>query len=242
LGVTLPTPQASAAAESVEIGFADEPGHESISASFDELATITESISRVGLAVPTFTEEQTGELRSLYAYVDPQGQVPQALLTKALSYYHSNLDKINNKNYLTIVDFSQHSSKTRFYVINMSTGAVWTIHVAHGKNSDPSNSGFATRFSNVVGSEETSLGFYMTAETYDGEHGLSLRIDGLSSTNTNARSRDIVVHGASYVSDGDVQAGRSWGCLAVPMDDRDKVVSDLKGGSIIFAADSASLD
>jgi hypothetical protein len=178
---------------------------------------------------------RTGLVLGKYAYVDPTHLIPDTLLQTALQNYDTRLAQLGNKNYLTVVDFSAHSSHARFFVIDMGTGAVTALHVAHGKGSDPSNSGYATKFSNTPNSEESSLGLYMTAETYDGDHGYSLRLDGLSKTNSNVRDRDIVIHGASYVYDSNVQAGRSLGCLALPMDDRDQFVDLLKGGSLIYA-------
>jgi hypothetical protein len=112
---------------------------------------------------------------------------------------------------------------------------VKSIHVAHGKGSDSNNDGYATNFSNKVNSEASSLGFYLTAETYHGNHGLSLRLDGLSSTNSKARERSVVLHGADYVREAEVKAGRSWGCPAVSMALRGDVIELLKGGSLIFA-------
>ena len=170
-----------------------------------------------------------------YDHLDPKHVVPDSLLKKAVQYYDANLSSIKNKTYLSVIDFSKKSTKARFYIINMSTGAVWAIHTAHGKNSDTNHDGFAEKFSNTSGSNQSSLGFYRGAETYSGAHGLSLRLDGLSSTNSNARSRAIVIHGADYVQESSVIQGRSWGCPAVAMENRDTVVSRLKGGSIIYA-------
>ena len=68
----------------------------------------------------------------------------------------------------------------------MASGEVWTLHVAHGEGSDPDDSGYAKTFSNVEGTRASSLGFFTTAETYSGEYGYSLRLDGLSSTNSKA--------------------------------------------------------
>ena len=76
----------------------------------------------------------------------------------------------------------------------------------------------------------------MTGETYDGKHGNSLRLDGVSPTNSNARARAVVMHGADYVSEGRSKQGRSWGCLALPSPDKDAVIAKLKGGSVIYAA------
>jgi hypothetical protein len=170
-----------------------------------------------------------------YNYLDPGHIVPDDLLAAAVKYYDANLAKIGNKNYLSVINFAAKSTKARFFIIDMKTGKVWAIHVAHGKGSDPEHDGLATMFSNVSGSNKSSLGVYKTAETYSGNHGLSLRLDGLSSTNSKARARAIVLHGADYVQESSVIQGRSLGCPAVAMENRDKVVAQLKGGSIIYA-------
>lgn len=113
----------------------------------------------------------------------------------------------------------------------MKTGIVENFSVAHGKGSDPNHTGYATYFRNESASNASSLGFYLTAETYNGDHGYSLRLDGLSETNNNARERSIVIHGADYVSSG----GRSLGCPAVEMYVRTKIINMIKKGSIIYA-------
>jgi hypothetical protein len=109
------------------------------------------------------------------------------------------------------------------------------LPVAHGKGSDPKHQGLANVFSDRTGSNATSLGFFKTADVYTGSHGLSLRLDGLSATNAHARIRTIVIHGADYVKDGRSIQGRSWGCPAVPIANRDAVIELLKNGSLIYA-------
>jgi hypothetical protein len=175
------------------------------------------------------------EILASHGNVDPTGLIPKNLLSKALAYYDRNQATIPNKAYLSVIDFAKPSNKHRLFIIEMKTGKVWALPVAHGKGSDLNNDGIAERFSNVSGSESSSLGVYRTAETYIGHNDLSLRLDGLSATNSNVRARDIVVHGASYVKDIDMKQGRSWGCPAVPLEVRDKVIGLLKGGSIILA-------
>lgn len=170
-----------------------------------------------------------------YGYVDPQKQIPDNLLLKALAAYDARVSKLKNSRYLSVVDFSVHSSLPRFFIIDMSNGSVLALHVAHGAGSDPKRTGYATRFSNTPQSEMSSLGLYVTAETYYGKHGYSLRLDGLSKTNSNVRGREIVIHGASYVHDKNVQAGRSWGCLAFSIAQHQTVIQLLKGGSLIYA-------
>jgi hypothetical protein len=208
------------------------------------------SLNRLGLVVLLFLSLCLGESVALggpldsslvtekYAYLDPGHLVPAGLLNAAVEYYVEHLSEIGNKTCLTIVDFSLPSNAARFFVVNMSSGRVRAFRVAHGKGSDPGDQGTATRFGNTPVSHESSLGVYLTAETYSGGHGYSLRLDGLSKSNSNARAREIVVHGASYVVDEDVKPGRSWGCFALSLKNHQAVIEAIKGGSLIFVGRS----
>ena len=188
------------------------------------------------VTTPSTGTSAEAKVLAKYSYVDPTKMIPSGQLTTALLYFDANLAKIKNQDYLSVIDFRQFSGNKRFYIINMKTGEVWAIRVAHGKGSDPDHDGYANSFSNVSGSNASSVGFYMTSTTYDGSHGYSLSLDGLSSTNSNVRSRAIVVHGADYVSEADVIQGRSWGCPAVAMENRTKLIDMIKNGSIIYAS------
>ncbi len=213
----------------------DDRTKEAIIAPSDKDLNATNRVTRLGFRSPNLAPSELVELHAKYSYVDPLSIVPQKLRDDALAYYHANQGRFRNKSFISIVDFSLNSSQARLFIVDMSTGAVWAIHVAHGKGSDPNNDGTAEKFSNTAGSEMSSLGFYATAETYQGKHGLSLRVDGLSATNSNVRSRAVVIHGANYVSDANLRPGRSWGCFAIPMNDRDKVIGLLKTGSLLYA-------
>lgn len=169
-----------------------------------------------------------------YSYLDPDKIVPAKLLQEAVAYYDANLEKIENQRVMGVIDYKQHNSKERFYIIDMESGRVEAYLTAHGKNSDPNFDGYATKFSNVPDSNTTSLGFFLTAETYYGKNGYSLRLDGLSSTNSNARSRAIVIHGADYVAPGP-KIGRSYGCPAVEMRYHQELIDQIKGGSLLYA-------
>jgi hypothetical protein len=96
----------------------------------------------------------------------------------------------------------------------------------------------AEKFSNQMNSEESSLGFYVTENTYTGKHGLSLRINGLEEGfNSNAEARGVVVHGAPYVNADRVNSGymgRSQGCPALPVNEYAKVINIIKDGSVLF--------
>lgn len=170
-----------------------------------------------------------------YSHLDPKRVVPARALSQAVAYLKKYESKFDNDNYLVVIDYSQHSSRKRFYLINLNNGSVERHNVAHGLGSDPDKDGYAQKFSNVEGSKATSLGFYRTLGTYSGKHGYSLLLQGLSSTNSNAYDRAIVIHGADYVSDGSSYAGRSWGCPALDMDVRSSVITRIKNGALIYA-------
>lgn len=182
---------------------------------------------------PTLSERE--QILSLYNYLDPNRLVPTAALEDAVLYFHKNKSSFKNQNLISIIDYRKRSSEKRWFFIDLKTGAVNALHVSHGKGSDSNHDGYAEKFSNVSGSNATSLGFYKTAETYSGSNGYSLRLDGLSSTNSRARSRAIVVHGADYVQDQNVVQGRSWGCPAVSRANAREVIDRLKEGSLIYA-------
>jgi len=184
---------------------------------------------------PAMSPDERDAVLSKYDDLDPHHVIAKSLRDKAILFFDYNHDKLTNTRYLTVVDFSLHSGKQRFFIVNTETGSVEAHVVAHGSGSDPNGTGYAKRFSNVSGSNASSLGFYATGETYSGKHGRSLRLDGLSSTNDNVRERAVVIHGAAYVSEGRSVQGRSWGCLALPENVKDAVIDKLKGGSLIFA-------
>jgi len=144
--------------------------------------------------------------------------------------------KIENE-ILTIVDFSLSSKMERLWVINMKTQQVLLkTLVAHGKNSGLE---FASNFSNEKESFKSSLGFFSTAEVYQGKHGTSLRLDGLEyGVNDNARERAVVIHGADYVSKKLANAqgyiGRSLGCPAVSLEISKHLIETIKDKSCFF--------
>ena len=139
---------------------------------------------------------------------------------------------------LTVIDYSLPSSTPRLFVFNLATHKLlFRELVAHGKNSGDD---VATFFSNSPSSLATSLGLFVTADTYFGHNGYSLRLKGLEEGfNDMAWDRAIVLHGASYVSREAIKVlhrlGRSWGCPAVPAEIADKIIDTIRGGSAIFA-------
>jgi hypothetical protein len=138
---------------------------------------------------------------------------------------------------LSICDFSQSSRRRRLYIINLgSKELLLHTYVAHGRNSGGE---FARKFSNRPESHQSSLGFYITRQTYYGEHGLSLRIDGLEiGFNDKARYRKIVIHGSDYIGTDFLRDnkfnGRSFGCPAVPLEESSDVINTIKEGTCLF--------
>jgi hypothetical protein len=122
----------------------------------------------------------------------------------------------------------------------MISGEVMPIRTAHGVGSDPDHDGFVESLGNVPDSKKSSQGFYQVSEIYSGKYGRSIRLDGLSPTNSNVRRRAIVIHGSDYVHEGNVIQGRSWGCFALAWSIKDHVVDLLSGGSLLYADFSKS--
>ncbi len=146
---------------------------------------------------------------------------------------------IRNREFIGIADFALASHDPRFHVVHMPSGQVESYRVAHGSGSDPAHCGYLERFSNQPGSEATSNGAYMTADTYQGKYGLSMKVRGLDWSNSNAESRAIVIHNAWYaepeVAEQYGKLGRSQGCFAFSRADQWKVMSRLGGGALIYA-------
>lgn len=140
---------------------------------------------------------------------------------------------------LSIIDFSRSSTQKRLWILDVAKGKL--LHhtlVAHGKYTGED---LARNFSNREGSEMSSLGFYVTGATYQGKHGLSLKLHGVDAGyNTNALSRAVVVHGADYVSQQFIRQhgrlGRSQGCPALPVEETPAIIRTIKGGTVLFAS------
>ncbi len=163
---------------------------------------------------------------------------PAGLIAQARQALSKHKDRIRNLDRMAIADFSVHSSKPRFYVVDLKSGATQSFLVAHGRGSDPAHTGWLKSFSNAPGSDATSEGAYVTGDTYIGKHGLSRRLIGLDDGNSNALSRGIVIHSAWYVSDDMARGagiGRSEGCFA--LSDKDHAtVMDLLGPDCLLVA------
>jgi hypothetical protein len=165
----------------------------------------------------------------------PPAVIKDALTARACAIARGLVDPAAH---LAVIDFGQPSTEPRLWVFDIVRGELlFAEHVAHGRGSGGQ---MADTFSNVEGSHQSSLGLFVTAESYTGANGYSLRLDGLEpGLNDRARERAIVVHGAAYVDP--LQAlrqgrlGRSFGCPAVRPAIARPLIDTLRDGQLLFA-------
>lgn len=145
--------------------------------------------------------------------------------------------KLKNDKIISIVDFSLPSGKKRLFILDLINHKIlFNTFVAHGRNSGKD---FAKKFSNKNESYQSSLGFYVTHNSYDGKHGYSLRLEGEEQgINDNAINRAIVMHSAWYVNENIARRqgyiGRSQGCPAIPEELHKPIIEKIKNGSCLF--------
>ncbi|CAL7962451.1 conserved exported hypothetical protein [Gammaproteobacteria bacterium] len=139
---------------------------------------------------------------------------------------------------LTVIDYTLASTQKRLWVVDLDSKQVlYTSMCAHGKYSGEN---YTTSFSNNMGSLQTSIGLFLTEDTYFGRDGYTLRLEGLEKGfNDNAKDRLIVFHGAPYVNQKFAavagRIGRSWGCPAVEKPLAEPIINTIKGGTLIFS-------
>ncbi len=196
---------------------------------------------RHSVAALTPTQRFTDHMRTAYAALGAEAEgLPFATFERALTGY-LNLQAAgklaDDKQRLTVVDFDLPSTEKRLWVLDLAENRVlFHTLVAHGHNSGENE---ATHFSNTDASNMSSLGFYVTEGEYAGKHGRSLRLLGQDEGwNTNAATRSIVMHGADYVSEDFIKQngrlGRSLGCPALPMAEKDAIIEAVAGGTCLF--------
>ena len=173
-------------------------------------------------------------------FIEMAAAVGQGAPAKRLVGYKTATDPTSQPRYWAIVDFSQRSTNKRLYVFDTEKKKVEKYYVSHGRGSEGSvDDGMAEAFSNRDGSFSSSLGIYRALDEYTGQHGRSMRLAGVESTNSNALSRAVVLHTADYVSDAFIRQtgrlGRSEGCFAVERAVGDRLIDQLKNSAYIIA-------
>ena len=186
--------------------------------------------------------DQLASLRAIAPKADP-GVLALALEARQCAVENGD---VASSSRLAVIDYSRPSTERRMWVFDMADASapelLYNEYVAHGQGS---GGNVPTRFSNQDGTHATSLGLFVTAETYYGGNGYSLRMDGQDKGfNDNARGRAIVIHGADYVNPANFaslgRSGRSWGCPALRQAVARDMIDVLKGGNLLFSyADDA---
>ncbi|HSW69551.1 MAG TPA: murein L,D-transpeptidase catalytic domain family protein [Gammaproteobacteria bacterium] len=163
---------------------------------------------------------------------------PDAVKTSLKAYQKARQEGLDNKEMLTIIDFTKPSRDPRLLVFDVRNQKVlFNTWVAHGQRSGDET---ATSFSNDRHSLKSSLGVFVTSDVYSGKHGQSLRVKGLEpGINDNAYRRNIVFHSAEYVGEDVAKSrgrlGRSWGCMAVDPNTIKPLINAIKGNTLIVA-------
>ncbi len=166
-------------------------------------------------------------------------QLNKKVLKLALAAYQkASVKGAVKKPVLTVIDYSLPSSKQRMWIFDVrKERLLYNTYVAHGQNSGMTT---PNHFSNQPSSKATSLGTFVTRDTYMGSKGYSLNLHGLEKGfNDNAYNRRVVIHGAWYVEPDFIKkagrAGRSWGCPSIAQTLAKPVINTIKGGSVVFA-------
>lgn len=171
--------------------------------------------------------------------VVPGAGFSQTPMQRVLAALDQHAGSVRFRDVVGMVDFTVPSRLPRFHLIDMLGGSISTYLVAHGRGSDPGNSGWVELLSNRPGSNASCAGSFLTGETYSGKHGRSRRLRGLDPQNSLAEPRGIVIHAASYVDAGRARdsgrVGRSQGCFAVSGADIATVLGRLGPGRLLLA-------
>ena len=188
------------------------------------------------LAQASFYDRRTTSGMLLYDSLLEAG-VPRGPLDLTFRMFDYNEGRIPNVDFAVIVDYSRPSTEKRLYLMDLNAGTVSRYYVAHGVRSGVVET---RNFSNLQDSWKSSLGFYYAKGSYTSpKNGLSLYLDGIDRSNNNSKVRQIVLHGAKYVSDDFVRKngrlGWSEGCFAVGLDVVSNLVSILQTGSILLS-------
>ena len=198
------------------------------------------SISPIELP-PVVTPIETVVAAAPKVVMDPQGLIRKDLLDAGLKALQGHGERVPNRDVMFLVDFDRHSSQPRMYRLKLDDGRVDMFRTAHGRGSDPMHTGFAQMFSNVPESYTSSVGSYVTAGMSTGVvHNENVLLDGLDYSNSRARERAIIVHGADYCQPSYLRQfgklGRSNGCFSVSNEDLAVLRPAMASGRLIFAA------
>lgn len=156
---------------------------------------------------------------------------------------------LESKRVVALIDYTKNSNEERMYLLDRKTGKISHMAVAHGRykagflNMKLSNNKNTIKraryFSNELGSNAPSSGFYIAGKEYQGKFGRSLTLHGLEKDiNDNACLRSVVIHKHKMMTEKNAFV-QSSGCPMVSASMLDHVVDLLRGnqssyGSLVF--------
>ena len=178
--------------------------------------------------------------RAVGPAIDPHGIVRKDLMARAHAALDTHGHKISKRDRMYLVDFQKFSGEDRLYEVDLEGGWVTAYRTSHGRGSDPAHSGFAQRFSNEMDSHMSSIGAYATAgANWGSQQGPNVLLDGLEYSNSRARERAIIIHGADYADPAflarEGKLGRSYGCFSVSHADLAPLRERMGEGRLLFA-------
>lgn len=184
--------------------------------------------------VPAVEAPLLDEACALYEEIGLEGVLHETVFSAG----YARVARRITKGTLAIADMTQPSSAKRLYIIDLDRKElVMRTWVAHGQGSGDL---MCTSFSNREGSHATSRGLYRVgARITSPKHGAALLLHGLDrGSNCQAEAREVIMHGADYVSADFIhqhgRLGRSWGCPAVSRADMPRVIDLLAGGGHLY--------
>ena len=184
------------------------------------------------LSTNNWLQNQMYSLKSKASNIDSK-----VLRLSLIAYLKAREKGMDHKQILTVIDYSKPSYEKRLWVFDLKNSKpLYNTWVSHGKNSGDIRS---TSFSNRVHSLQSSIGVFVTGESYIGGLGYALRLNGLEpGVNDNALRRATVIHGARYVNAETVRrygrVGHSWGCPAVSKDLVRPLINTIKNNTVIL--------
>ena len=172
--------------------------------------------------------------------IDPHGVVRKDLMERAHAALDTHGHKISKRDRMYLVDFQKFSGEDRLYEVDLEGGWVTAYRTSHGRGSDPAHSGYAQQFSNRPDSHMSSIGAYATAgASWGGQQGPNVLLDGLEYSNSRARERAIIIHGADYADPAflarEGKLGRSYGCFSTAHTDLPMLRERMGEGRLLFA-------
>ncbi|MCB2376150.1 murein L,D-transpeptidase catalytic domain family protein [Hymenobacter sp. BT635] len=190
--------------------------------------------------LPAVSETLRQEVAALRAALGPEAEAlrPEVLERACVGYLTlRHAGRIRRTGVLAVADMDLPSTEKRLWVLSLTEKKVLhRSYVAHGRGSGTVR---PQRFSNRIKSACTALGFYRTADTYGGKHGLSRRLHGLDAgQNSNALDRYVVLHGADYAGQEYLnkhgQLGYSRGCPALPPEQYRAIIKAVGEGACLL--------